>query len=131
MKKARNCNEYLFQKVFGIFIFLTFYIMTVLYAQDTQEGKIGQDLNRDSEDEISAQDPSPEIAQEAAEKKQSLEELLAVPFNQIKEERDLELGLSDAESSDNISIKNDGEVKLPPPPQHRGLSSPLGPRCRP
>ena len=60
MKKATNCSEYLFQKVFGIFIFLTFYILTGLHAQDTREGKIGQNLNSESEDEISAQDPSPE-----------------------------------------------------------------------
>jgi len=119
MKKATNCSEYLFQKVFGIFIFLTFYFLTVLHAQDTREGKIGQDLNSDSEDEISIQDPSPEIAQEAAEKKQSLEELLAVPFNQIKEEQALELGFSEEESSDNFSKRDDGEVKLPPPPQQR------------
>ena len=119
MKKATNCSEYLFQKVFGIYIFLTFYILTGLHAQDTGEGKIGQDLNSESEDEISAQDPSPEKAQEAAEKKQSLEELLAVPFNQIKEEQALELGFSEAESSDNVSKRDDGEVKLPPPPQQR------------
>ena len=119
MKKTINCSEYLFQKVFGIFIFLTFYILTGLHAQDTGEGKIGQDLNSESEDEISAQDPSPEKAQEAAEKKQSLEELLAVPFNQIKEEQALELGFSEAESSDNVSKRDDGEVKLPPPPQQR------------
>ena len=68
MKKATNCSEYLFQKVIGIFIFLNFYILTGLYAQDTGEGNIGQALNIESEDEISAQDPSPEKAQEAAEK---------------------------------------------------------------
>ena len=91
MKKGANCSDYLFQKVFGIFIFMTFYILTGLHAQDHEKGKIDQDLNSESEDEISAQDPSPEKAQEAAEKKQSLEELLAVPFNQIKEEQALEL----------------------------------------
>ena len=119
MKKDTNCSEYFLQKVFGIFIFLTFNILTCLNAQDTGEGKIGQDLNSESEDEISAQDPSPEKAQEAAEKKQSLEELLAVPFNQIKEEQALELGFSESESSDNVSKRDDGEVKLPPPPQQR------------
>ena len=94
MKKATKCNEYVFQKVFGIFIFLTFYFWTGLNAQDIGEGKVGKDLNSESEDEISAQYPSPEKAQEAAEKKQSLEELLAVPFNQIKEEQAIELGFS-------------------------------------
>ena len=65
MKKANNCREYMFQKVFGIFIFLTFYIFTGLHAQDTGESKIGQDLNSESEDEISAEDPSPEKAKAA------------------------------------------------------------------
>ena len=53
MKKATNCSEYLFQKVFGIFIFLTFYILTGLHAQDTGEGIIDKDLNSESEYEIS------------------------------------------------------------------------------
>ena len=44
MKKATNCSEYLFQKVFSIFIFLTFYILTGLYAQDTREGKVTRTL---------------------------------------------------------------------------------------
>ena len=83
MKKATNCSEYLILKVFGVGIFLTFCFLTGLHAQDTVECKIGQDLNSESEDEISVQDPSPEKAQEAAEKKQSLEELLAVPFNAV------------------------------------------------
>ena len=119
MKNTTNCSEYLFQKVFCIFIFLTFCILTGLHAQDTGEGEISQDLNSESDDEISLQDPSPEKAQESAEKKQSLEELLAVPFNQIKEEQALELSFSEAESSDNVSKRDTGEVKLPPPPQQR------------
>lgn len=119
MKKATNCSVYLNLKVFGIAIFLTFCFLTDLHAQDTGGGNIRQDLNTESEDEISAQDPSTEKAQEAAEKKQSLEELLAVPFNQIKEEQELELGILDDEISDNVSKKDDGEVKLPPPPQQR------------
>ena len=90
-----------------------------MYAQDTDESNIGQDLNSESQDDVSVQEPSTERAQEAAEKKQTLEELLAVPFNQIKEDQDLELGFSDTESQDNVSKKNEGEVKLPPPPQQR------------
>ena len=78
MKKATNCSVYLNLKVFGITIFLTFCFLTGLHAQDTGGGNIPQYLNTESEDEISAQDPSTEKAQEAAEKKQSLEELLAV-----------------------------------------------------
>ena len=76
-----------------------------MYAQVKDESKINKDFSSEIEDEISMQEPSPEQAQEAAEKKQTLEELLAVPFNQIKEEQALELGFSDSESSDNISKK--------------------------
>ncbi len=119
MKKATYCSNYLYHKLFGIFIFLTFYYFSTLYAQVKDESKINKDFSSEIEDEISMQEPSPEQAQEAAEKKQTLEELLAVPFNQIREEQALELGFSDSESSDNISKKNDGEVKLPPPPQQR------------
>ena len=119
MKKASKFSEYLLHKVFCIFIFLNFCYFSVLYAQDTSESNIGQDLNSESQDDISVQEPSTERAQEAAEKKQTLEELLAVPFNQIKEDQDLELGFSDAESQDNVSKKNEGEVRLPPPPQQR------------
>jgi len=119
MKKATQFSENLFNKVFGVFIFLTFFYFTSLLAQATDESKIGNDFSNELEDEISLNEPSPEKAQEAAEKKQTLEELLAVPFNQIKEEQALELGFSDSESSDNLSKKDDGEVKLPPPPQQR------------
>ena len=119
MKKNSDWSEYFLQKVFGIFIFLTFYILTILHAQDTGEDKMGQYSNSYSAGDISPQDPSPEKAQEAAEKKQSLEELLAVPFNQLKEEQALGLGSSEAESSDNVSKRDNGEVKLPPPPQQR------------
>ena len=119
MKKNSDWSEYFLQKVFGIFIFLTFYILTILHAQDTGEDKMGQYSNSYSAGDISTQDPSPEKAQEAAEKKQSLEELLAVPFNQLKEEQALGLGSSEAESSDNVSKRDNGEVKLPPPPQQR------------
>ena len=119
MKKASKCSEYLLHKVSCIFIFLNFCYSSVLYAQDTDESNTGQDLNIESQDDISVQEPSTERAQEAAEKKQTLEELLAVPFNQIKEDQDLELGFSDAESQDNVSKKNEGEVRLPPPPQQR------------
>ena len=119
MKKTKKCSEYLLHKVFCIFIFLNFCYSSVLYAQDTDESNTGQDLNIESQDDISVQEPSTERAQEAAEKKQTLEELLAVPFNQIKEDQDLELGFSDAESQDNVSKKNEGEVRLPPPPQQR------------
>jgi len=119
MEKTTKWSEYLLFKVFYIFIILNFCYFSVLYAQDTDERNIGQDSNSVSQDDISVDEPSTERAQEAAEKKQTLEELLAVPFNQIKEDQDLELGFSDAESQDNVSKNNEGEVKLPPPPQQR------------
>ena len=125
MKKATHCSNYLYHKLFGIFIFLTFCYFSTLYAQVKDESKIDKDFSSETEDEISMQEPSPEQAQEAAEKKQTLEELLAVPFNQMKEEQALELGFSDPESSDNLSKKNDGEVKLPPPPQQRRVERDL------
>ena len=119
MKKATNFSEYLLHKSFCIFIFFIFCYFTGLYAQENYEGDTGNDLNSESEDDNYVREPSTDKAQEAAEKKQTLEELLAVPFNQIKEEQDLELSISDAGSSDNVSKNNDGEVKLPPPPQQR------------
>ena len=108
MNKTSKCSEYLLHKVFCIFILLNFCYFAVLYAQETDESNIGQNLNSESQDDISSQELSTEKAQEAAEKKQTLEELLAVPFNQIKEDQDLELGFSDAESQDNVSKKNEG-----------------------
>ena len=80
MKKATQFSENMFNKVFGIFIFLTFFYFTSLFAQATDESKIGNDFSNELEDEISLNEPSPEKAQESAEKKQTLEELLAVPF---------------------------------------------------
>ena len=72
-------------------------------------------------DQAQVEDPSPEKAAESAEKQQTLEELLAVPFNQIKKEQEEEeLALSgDGNVSENISGSNKGDVKLPPPPEQR------------
>ena len=72
-------------------------------------------------DQAQVEDPSPEKAAESAEKKQTLEELLAVPFNQIKKEQEEEeLALSgDGNVSEKISGSNKGDVKLPPPPEQR------------
>ena len=79
-----------------------------------------------STDESQVEDPSPEKAEEAAEKRQTLEELLAVPFDQIKEEQEGELGLSaDEETPDNQNRSSDGEVKLPPPPEQRKVERDL------
>ena len=79
-----------------------------------------------SRDESQVEDPSPEKAEEAAEKRQTLEELLAVPFDQIKEEQEGELGLSaDEETPEDQSSSSDGEVKLPPPPEQRKVERDL------
>lgn len=97
-----------------IICFLTFYFGENASAQETSDGK----------DESQVEDPSPEKAEEAAEKKQSLEELLAVPFKLIKEEEDEDLG-QDGEKKDNKSKSNKGEVKLPPPPEQRKVERDL------
>jgi len=65
-----------------IICFLTFNFGDNASAKESSDGK----------DEAQVEDPSPEKAEEAAEKKQSLEELLAVPFKLIKEEIDEDLG---------------------------------------
>ena len=97
-----------------IICFLTFYFGENASAQEKSDGK----------DESQVEDPSPEKAEEAAEKKQSLEELLAVPFKLIKEEEDEDLGQG-GKNKDNISKSNNGEVKLPPPPEQRKVERDL------
>jgi len=97
-----------------IICFLTFYFGENASAQETSDGK----------DESQVEDPSPEKAEEAAEKKQSLEELLAVPFKLIKEEEDEDLGQG-GKNEDNKSKSNNGEVKLPPPPEQRKVERDL------
>ena len=97
-----------------IICFLTLYFGENASAQETSDGK----------DESQVEDPSPEKAEEAAEKKQSLEELLAVPFKLIKEEKDEDLG-KDGKKKDNKSKSNKGEVKLPPPPEQRKVERDL------
>ena len=78
----------------------------------------------DGNDESQVEDPSPEKAEEAAEKKQSLEELLAVPFKLIKEEEDEDLGQG-GKDEDYKSKSSKGEVKLPPPPEQRKVERDL------
>ena len=97
-----------------IICFLTFYFGENAPAQEASDGK----------DESQVEDPSPEKAEEAAEKKQSLEELLAVPFKLIKEEEDEDLE-QDGKNKDNKSKSNNGEVKLPPPPEQRKVERDL------
>jgi len=97
-----------------IICFLTFYFGENASAKETSDGK----------DESQVEDPSPEKAEEAAEKKQSLEELLAVPFMLIKEEQDEDLGQG-GKNKYNKSKSNNGEVKLPPPPEQRKVERDL------
>ena len=99
-----------------IICFLTFYFGENASAQETSDGK----------DESQVEDPSPEKAEEAAEKKQSLEELLAVPFKLIKEEKDDDEDLGQGgKNKDNKSKSNNGEVRLPPPPEQRKVERDL------
>ena len=97
-----------------IICFLTFYFGENASAKETSDGK----------DESQVEDPSPEKAEEAAEKKQSLEELLAVPFKLIKEEEDEDLGQG-GKDEDYKSKSSKGEVKLPPPPEQRKVERDL------
>jgi len=99
-----------------IICFLTFYFGENASAKETSDGK----------DESQVEDPSPEKAEEAAEKKLSLEELLAVPFKLIKEDQDEDEDLGqDGQNKDNKSKSNNGEVKLPPPPEQRKVERDL------
>jgi len=72
-------------------------------------------------DQPQVEDPSPEKAEESAEKKQTLEELLSVPFNQIKKEQDEEESAlsGDGSVAEKLSGSKRGDVKLPPPPEQR------------
>jgi len=99
-----------------IICFLTFYFGENASAKESSDGK----------DESQVEDPSPEKAEEAAEKKQSLEELLAVPFKLIKEDQDEDEDLGQGGiNKDNKSKSNKGEVKLPPPPEQRKVERDL------
>ena len=97
-----------------IICFLTFNFGDNASAKESSNGK----------DEAQVEDPSPEKAEEEAEKKQSLEELLAVPFKLIKEEEEEDLGQG-GKNKDNRSKSNNGEVKLPPPPEQRKVERDL------
>ncbi len=99
-----------------IICFLTFYFAENASAQETSDVK----------DESQVENPSPEKAEEAAEKKQSLEELLAVPFKLIKEEKDDDEDLGQGgKNKGNKSKSNNGEVRLPPPPEQRKVERDL------
>ena len=92
----------------------------------TIDGSSAQKESESKEEIEEMVDASPEKAADSAEKKQTLEELLAVPFNQIKLDEEAELGLSDEENlSDEQVVRKDGDVKLPPPPEQRKVERDL------
>ncbi|MGY8700013.1 MAG: tetratricopeptide repeat protein [bacterium] len=81
--------------------------------------KLGAQESTGNSDQAQAEDPSPEKAAASAEKKKSLEELLAVPFNQIKKEQEEEALTGDGSGSEGQSTAKKGDVRLPPPPEQR------------
>ena len=114
MKKNKICGTKVSFFRLLIICFFTFFVGDNSSAQD----------NFDSKDESEVGIPSSKKAAESAEKKQTLEELLAVPFKLIKEEKDEELALDEG-NKDNKSKNNKGEVKLPPPPEQRKVERDL------
>ena len=114
MKKNKICGTKVSFFRLLIICFFTFFVGDNSSAQD----------NFDSKDESEVGIPSSKKAAESAEKKQTLEELLAVPFKLIKEEKDEELALDEV-NKDNKSKNNKGEVKLPPPPEQRKVERDL------
>ena len=114
MKKNKICGTKVSFFRLLIICFFTFFVGDNSSAQD----------NFDSKDESEVGIPSSKKASESAEKKQTLEELLAVPFKLIKEEKDEELALDEV-NKDNKSKNNKGEVKLPPPPEQRKVERDL------
>ena len=81
--------------------------------------KLGAQESISNSDQAQAEDPSPVKAAASAEKKKSLEELLAVPFNQIKKEQEEEALTGDGSGSEGQSTAKKGDVRLPPPPEQR------------
>ena len=116
MKKNNVSGTEFFLYTLLIICLLTFLYVEKVRAQDTAG----------TEDKARVEDPSPEKAAEAAEKKQTLEELLAVPFNQIKKEQEAESAPSgEGKSSGKQSEIKDGDVKLPSPPEQRKVERDL------
>ena len=104
IKKNLGADFFLYTLLF--FSLLSFLFINKLSAQ---EGAV-------TSDQAQEEDLSPEKAAESAEKKQTLEELLAIPFNQIKEEQE-EMQLSGDGSVDEKQRRsNKGDVKLTQPP---------------
>ena len=81
--------------------------------------KLGAQESTGNSDQAQAEDPSAEKAAASAEKKKSLEELLAVPFNQIKKEQEEEALTGVGNGYEGQSTDKKGDVRLPPPPEQR------------
>jgi tetratricopeptide (TPR) repeat protein len=81
--------------------------------------KLGGQESIGNSDQVQAEDPSPVKGAASTEKKKSLEELLAVPFNQIKKEQEEEALTGDGSGSEGQSTAKKGDVRLPPPPEQR------------
>ena len=81
--------------------------------------KLGAQESISNSDQAQSEDPSPVKAAASAEKKKSLEELLAVPLNQIKKEHEEEALTRDGSGSEGQSTAKKGDVRLPPPPEQR------------
>ena len=110
-------NNKLFGAEVSLYSLLIICLLSFLFIN-----KLNAQESPATSDQAQMEDPSPEKAAESAEKKQTLEELLAVPFNQIKKEQEEEeeLALSgDGSVAEKLSGSNKGDVKLPPPPEQR------------
>ena len=110
-------NNKLFGAEVSLYSLLIICLLSFLFID-----KLNAQESPATSDQAQMEDPSPEKAAESAEKKQTLEELLAVPFNQIKKEQEEEeeLALSgDGSVAEKLSGSNKGDVKLPPPPEQR------------
>jgi hypothetical protein len=85
--------------------------------------KLGAQESPGNSDQAQTEDPSPGKAAASAEKKKSLEELLAVPFNQIKKEQEEEEEAltGNGNGSEEQSTSKRGDVRLPPPPEQRNV----------
>ena len=112
-------KNYFFSGVLVVIYSMLFFFIIFIWQQ---EKIFGQEITEKEE----ILDVSTKQAAEAAEKKQTLEELLAVPFNQIKSEKEAESDISDESSeNDKKGFRKDGDVKLPPPPEQRKVERDL------
>ena len=106
--------------------FLYFCQSSKLNSQEISKKKEIVDVNSEESSENFQEADLAEKAKESAEKKQTLEELLAVPFNQIKSDEEAKSDLLDNKNdTKNNTLRRDGDVKLPPPPEQRKVERDL------